>query len=205
MKLAVAMICFSVSFVAFANEYDDCVLAGLKGVSSDTSARLVAQACKNKVNEAKKSRRSSFGTDLAADDYSFNPSEAAQRHDDGLVSVQITNRASQKTITYVALTIKDGDYYDFKRNAKSSAKGTGQYDPFDGVLGSSEWENNRTHVYYYKLSLKPGKTIRLKFPLPKIGTLYSELTTILGRESKWADTVQQFKDEINPESKDPLE
>ncbi len=195
MRVIVALVCLSITFGANAGEYDDCVLTGLKGVSSDAGAKLVAQACKNKINEVRQNRRSSFGTDLASDEYAFNPVESFQRHDDGFVSQSFGNKSSGKTITYVVLTIKDGDFYGFKRTGKI----------FEEVLDQVTWQKDRTHVYYYKVTIKPGKSLRLKFPLPKSGTFYSEVTTVLGRESKWSDAAQQFKDEAKPEAKDPLE
>jgi hypothetical protein len=42
--------------VAVAGEVDDCVLSGLKGVSSDAAARMVKQACESKVAAARKDR-----------------------------------------------------------------------------------------------------------------------------------------------------
>lgn len=203
MRTVVAAVCISIAFGVCADEYDECVLAGIKGVSSDTGARFVAQACKNKIKETQKSRRASFGNDINPQDYRLITGEnSVQRHEDGTFSQVFENQSSVRTITYVALTIRDGDYYDFK-----PAGGKGQdkwlFDPFDNARVL--WERNRTRVYYYKVVVKPGKTLRLKFPSPKSDTFYSEIAVALGRESKLSDTIQQFKDAVIPEERDPLE
>ncbi|MCX7168150.1 MAG: hypothetical protein NTV11_18005 [Rhodocyclales bacterium] len=193
MRVAATIICLSITFGAYAGEYDDCVLTGLKGVSSDAGAKLVAQACKNKINEVRQSRRSNFGTDLAAGEYAFNPTDSVQRHDDGLVSQTLVNKTSQKTITYVALTVGDG--------VKPAAIEKGKVFDVDDYIRTAK----PASVFYYKVAIRPGKSIRLKFPLPKSGAFYTEVTTVLGRESKWADAAQQFKEDVSPEPKDRLE
>lgn len=218
MKNLVVAICLCVPITALAGAYDDCILSGMKGVSGDTGAALVAQACRSKISEAQRQKRSAFGTDLEAKDYSLESGDGSVKsHADGFWSQVFVNRSQYKSVTYVALKILDGDYYDFKpaeaENGEMAVRQQGTSkrkldDPFVGVLGSiekSSWQDKRTHVYHYKLALKPGKSIRLKFPEPKTGTFYSTVTTAIGRESKWGDTIQQFKDEALPEASDPLE
>lgn len=218
MKSFVAAICLSVPITVFAGAYDDCILSGMKGVSGDSGAALVAKACQNKVKEGQRQKRSAFGADLETKDYSLEGGgDFVKAHADGFWSQVFVNRSQHKTVTYVALKILDGDYYDFKpAEAESGGNAVRQQgtskrkldDPFVGVInamGESYWQEKRTHVYHYKLALKPGKSVRLKFPEPKTETFYSSATVVLGRESKWGDATQQFKDEVLPEASDPLE
>lgn len=54
------LICGVIAFIAHgavgAGEVDDCILNGLKGVSSDAAARMVKQACESKVAAARADR-----------------------------------------------------------------------------------------------------------------------------------------------------
>lgn len=188
------------SGIALAGAYDDCVLNGMKGVSSDAAARLVAQSCRNRITEAKKAKVEAFGSTLSEDEFVYvNGEGSVQTHEDGYFSQALKNKSSFKSITYVALNIKDGDYYDYKE-----AK-------WGGVLinpeGRAKWESERSRTYFYKLSLKPGNEVRLMFRKPRIDAFYAEVTTVLGREAKWSDTISTsaFSSNIKPEPKDPLE
>ena len=195
---AIALVLFS--GLALAGTYDDCVLNGMKGVSSDTAARLVAQSCRNKIAEVKKAKLAAFGSAFSEDEFVYvTGKDSVQTHEDGYFSQAIRNKSSFKSITYVALNIKDGDYYDYKE-----AKWGGVSIDSEG---RTKWENERSHTYFYKLSLKPGNEVRLMFRKPRTDSFYAEVTTVLGREAKWSDTISTsaFSSNVKPEPKDPLE
>lgn len=187
------------SGAALADTYDDCVLNGMKGVSSDAAARLVAQSCRNKIAEAKRAKVAAFGSALSENEFTYVTGKGSvQNHEDGYFSQVLKNTSSFKSITYVALNVKDGDYYDYKE------KGSGIFTDFEG---RTKWENERSRTYFYKLSLKPGNEVRLMFRKPHTDSFYAEVTTVLGRESKWTDTISSsaFSSNIKPELKDPIE
>ena len=113
------LMCLLAVFVvpAHADTYDDCILSGMKGVSGDSAARMVAQACRNKVNEGRRVKQDSFGSTLEEREYKLQTTGngiAIERHDNGFYSSRLRNTSTAKTVTYVVLTIKDGDFYDFK-------------------------------------------------------------------------------------------
>lgn len=176
---------------AHADDYDDCVLKGTKGVSSETGARLVAQACRNKVDEKKRAKRERFGSELNKTEYKLDDIHTAI-HGGGYVSKRLRNTSSSMTLTYITLSIKDSDYSDYKESGKGG---------WDGILEKVEWESERTHTYFYKLFLRPGKEINLMFSQPRTNSFSSEITTALGRAAKLTDTVSttSFSDKIKPE------
>ena len=183
---------------ASVSAYDDCVINGVKGVSSDIAARLVAQSCKNKIAEAKKLKAAAFGSALSQDEFVYVSGKGSvQSHDDGYYSQVIKNRSPFKTITYVALNIKDGDYYDWKSKATINF-----FDP--DIL---KWQADRSHTYFYKLTLTPESEVRLMFRNPRTDSFYAEVVTVLGREAKWSDKIStsSFSKNIKPELNDPLE
>jgi hypothetical protein len=189
---------------AFAEAYDDCVLNGLKGVSSDAAARLVAQSCRNKISDSSRAKMAKFGTKLQEGEFVFvTGAGSVQNHEGGYFSRALKNSSSFNSITYVSLVIKDGDYYDFKPK--------GGIPILRDVIGDIEekgkWERERSHVFFYQLSLKPGKEVRLMFRAPRGESFYSEVVTVLGREAKWSDTISAnaFSTNVKPESRDPLE
>lgn len=190
------------SGTVLADGYDDCVLNGMKGISGDVAARAVIQSCKNKVAEAK---RATFGTPLNENEFEFvSGNGSVQRHDGGYYSQVLRNKSSSKLVTYVALQIRDGDYFEFKGK---SPKGEDDWKTkVTSAMDEMKWQDGRTHTYFYRLSVKPGNEVRLMFPSPTTGSFYSEITSILGRTTKWSDAVSisAFSGNIKPESLDPL-
>jgi hypothetical protein len=231
------------AITAHASDYDDCILKGMKGVSSDAAARLVAKACRNKVDEAKRAAKEAqrerltkvYGSELKGSEYEL-VKNTVEGHGAGYLSQTLRNTSSSNTLTAAKLTIKDGDYYDYKRSLdfdklrkfsnslpdKSigipvtapsgvSSMNTEGWQPIPESPAIDtdrlEWESKRTHEYYYKLFLRPGKEIRLIFPNPPTKSFYSEITTALGREAKWTDAVSatSLRDTIKPVPRDSLE
>lgn len=193
------LVCFAVmlsSSITYAGPYEDCVLSGMKGVSSDAAARAVNQACRAKINEARKAKQETYGSAMRDDEYSFSEDKYVGTHDDGFVSETFKNKSSYKTVTYVALMVMDGDYYKYKKS---------DYLDFEG---EAAWQKERSQTYYYKLSLKPNAEIKLLYRKPRTKPWFSNVVTVLGRESKWSDAMSPSAwggDVVKPESKDPLE
>ncbi|MDO9229761.1 MAG: hypothetical protein Q7U03_09365 [Syntrophales bacterium] len=187
------------AITAHAGVYEDCVLKGMKGVSSDAGARLVAEACRNKVNEAKRTKRESFGSTLNESEWKLVGNNNII-HGGGYISKRLRNTSSSMTLTYIVLTIKDGDYHDYKETGKG-------IDNWGIDWDRHKWEGERTHTYFYKIFLRPGKEISLMFPEPRTNSFSSEITTALGRAAKWTDAVStiSLSDTIKPEPIDPLE
>jgi hypothetical protein len=200
------------AITAHASDYDDCVLKGMKGVSSDVAARLVAEACRNKVDEARRAKRASFGAALDESEYQFG-NNSTERHDGGYISQTLQNKSLSKTLTGIMLTVKDGDYYDYKKVGLDLDKLRAMIDPAKGIPPPMpddpklKWESERTHTYCYMLTLKPGKKIKLMFPTPRTNSFYSEIDTALGREAKWTDAVStiSLRDTIKPVPCNPSE
>ena len=184
---------------AHADDYDDCVLKGMKGVSSETGARLVTQACRNKVDEKKRAKRERFGSELNKTEYKLDDIHTAI-HGGGYVSKRLRNTSSSMTLTYIALSIKDSDYSGYKESGKG-------FDNWGIDWDKMNWESEHTNIYYYKLFLRPGKEINLMFPQPRTNSFSPEITTALGRAAKLTDTISttSFSDKIKPEPIDPLE
>lgn len=181
----------------YAGPYEDCVLTGMKGVSSDTAARAVSQACASKRSEIKREKQEKFGVAMKSDEYAWNESKVVDTGKNGYLSKILKNKSNYKSITYIALEVLDADYYDFKKP---------QWSGFD-FEGESAWKKERSKTYYYKLSLKPNAETKLLFRSPSADTFWANITIVLGRESKWSDSISTsaWSDAVEPEPKDPLE
>jgi hypothetical protein len=110
----------------------------------------------------------------------------------------LTNSSQSFTLTYAKLVIKDDDYDLYKPDAKDG------WHPkdFDEAMRLA-WQLQRTHTFYYRLRLPPGKSIRLLFRA-KPGDFTSEVKIVRGMDSKWTDAIGGFSTSATPELKDPL-
>lgn len=187
-----------------AGQYEDCVLTGMKGVSSDAAARVVTQACRNKDIEADRKKQEKLGFPMKDDEYAFNENNGADTHQDGFYSHTFRNKSNYKTVTYVALEILDADYYEYKT---SIFKEMGLGFLADDFVDEAAWKRERSQTYYFKLSLKPNAVTKLLYRTPRTKTWRSKVATVLGRESKWSDSISTsaWGDTVKPEPKDPLE
>ncbi len=138
------------------------------------------------------SKKEVFGSALNNSEYKIDNNDAV-RHDAVFISLPLQNMSSFETLTYVKLAIRDSDYYNYE--------GAGDYDD------RLKWGSDRTHIFFYKLFVRPGKKIRLMFPCPATDSFYPEILTVFGREAKWTDIVSiiSFSDQIKPDPRDPLE
>jgi hypothetical protein len=97
-------------YAAVAEDLDTCVINGLKGVTSDVAARLVRQACENKITaQRRKEIASRYGERV---DLPLKWVGHTSTHSSGEVRVTVKNESSQ-TVLYVelgmsALHPKDG-------------------------------------------------------------------------------------------------
>lgn len=134
---------------------------------------------------------------MKSDEYTWNESNTFGTEKNGYLSQVLKNKSSYKAITYVALEVLDADYYDFKNP---------QWLAFD-LEAELAWKKERTKTYYYKLSLKPNAVTKLLYRAPRTGTFWTNITMVLGRESKWSDSISTsgWSDAVVPESRDPLE
>jgi len=196
LRLVIAAL-YLLSSYTYAGPYEDCVLTGMKGVSSDAAARAVSQACASKRSEIKREKQEKFGFAMKSDEYTWNEGNTVGAEKNGYLSEIIKNKSSYKTITYVALEVLDADYYDFKQP---------KWPAFD-FEGESAWKKERSKTYYYKLSLKPNAMTKLLYRAPRTDTFWANITMVLGRESKWSDSISTsvWSDTVEPEPKDPLE
>ncbi len=187
-----------------AGPYEDCVLTGMKGVSSNTAAGAVAQACRNKVNEVKKEKREKLGLPMKDDEYAWSESNQFDTQANGYLSEIFKNKSSYKTVTYVALEILDADYYECINFASFIPGQKSVPCDFEDLAA---WQKKRSQTYYYKLSLKPNAVTKLLYRPTRTETLRSRVVTVLGRESKWSDSIatSAWGETVKPEPKDPLE
>lgn len=192
----VLVILVLLSTQSHAGPFEDCVLAGMKGVSSDAAARAVSQACNNKRNEVQKERREKLGLPMKGDEYVWSESNQFDNSENGFMSEIFKNKSNYKTVTYVALEILDADFYEYKNPI---------FPTYD-FEGQTAWQKERTQTYYYKLLLKPNSATKLLYRTPRTKTWWSKATIVLGRESKWSDSISASTGgTTKPESKDPLE
>jgi hypothetical protein len=185
--LGIAVVCLAAS-AALAGSYEDCVLSGMKGVTSNLAALAVQQACKNKDDEVRKAKQETFGTSMREGEYEW-ANNSLSKEGEGYLSQMLRNKSQNKVITYFSLEIREGDYYEQDNLA---------------------WQYERSTMYYYKLALKPNDTVRLLYPIPRTENKYfSMVRTVLGRESKWSDSMSpsawMSSGKVKPEAKDPLE
>ncbi len=195
----------------YSDSYDDCVLGGMKGISSDVAAKSVTQACRNKFNETRKSRESEFGETILENEYDFKVGYNSEI--DGFLVTTLKNTSSYKTITYVSLVMRNIDFYEYKgkdaiRTLESLLdKRTLEKLPLeknDYSQSKVDWEKERTTKIYYKLTLKPGQEIKLLYRKPRVKTFYPDIETVMAREKKWSDTIL-VGGTLKPEPKNPLE
>jgi|GEM_PF-3542248 len=183
-----------------AGAYDDCILSGMKGVSSDAASRMVAKACANKIDEAHDAAvQREFGSALPAQicnlatNYEILP--------DGRKHIRISNNSPSQTITYVELILRDADFYDFEKAHPEKANEPLSESILTTAIEKPKWESDRTHRLHYKLTLGPLKSTSVIFQA-KDGP-YIEVGAVRGREKKWTDGMSSNANPVSPEKSDP--
>jgi len=111
----------------------------------------------------------------------------------------LQNLSESKTITYIALEVKEGDYYDWK--SKFSPKDMSAGAAVERAIGPMKWQGDRLHTFYYKVTLLPKSSVKLKFKI-RAKDFWSETKIVMGREKRWTDLIST--EMSMPESGDPL-
>lgn len=178
--LFVALAVAIIQDCAFAFSMNDCILEGMKGVSSDIAARMVKQACEEKANEARQKNVAAlvkeFGDPIAPESVSLaaNYSRESGRH----VSIQATNNVKNgdQTIRYIKLSVAPVE---------------------DGFCAT--WKRT---VFAYKLTLTPGSSIKLQASAPNTEDVCFEILAVRGTSAGWSDF--SIAGTIEPMGKDPF-
>jgi hypothetical protein len=153
----------------------DCVLGGMKGVSSDVAARQIRWACDQKYQEHKRKRLQEFGEILERS--SFIKAPNWDHEGPGFHKIQFTNGNSDKTITYVRLRVA----------------------PAEDQEGPCDTGKAKRHAY--KLFIKPGATISFAYPSTNKSECIN-VDMVVGRPPSWRDL--SLSSLARPEDSDPL-
>lgn len=163
--------------------YDDCILQGLKGVSSDAAARIIRQSCENKRTEFHRQADKKINDEYGADDNTSileDYSKGYSLQSGGYASNEYKNISNDqsKLISYVKLAVQAIDkngYCDY----------------------------STTKYYSYKTSIKPGATASLFFKVPSSKSICINVTAVKTKPYKWNEfsLTSSFK----PLDMDPFE
>lgn len=105
---AFLVLCLGLSAGAtHAFDMDDCIINGVKGVSTDLGAKMVRMACERKLAEAVRQkvelRTREYGEPL--DPLSLEKGKYYKEVAAGIQSMQYTNKNKDKTVTYFRLEV----------------------------------------------------------------------------------------------------
>lgn len=160
---------------------NDCILNGVKGVSSDVAARLVRKACEDKQEEHRQQRGNALKQEYGEliDTASVVKAKFFNTESAGFASIEITNsaRSPERTLTYVKLSVMPA---------------AGDNQPCDP---------QREARYSYKLTLKPGTSINLVFP-SDAKAICTSIEAARGRPTAWKDF--SLSGSVKPLDKDPF-
>lgn len=168
----------------FAFSINDCILEGMKGISSDAAARAVTKACEEKREDARQKSIAALTKEYGEP---IDPSLVAKAKNysaesSGKASIQITNHAlsPERTIRYVNLSVSPTD-------------ANGHCNPWD------------KKTYAYKLMLPPSSSTQLTFPMPGFGgsSVCTEIITARAALKTWKDI--SIAGAANPMEKDPFD
>lgn len=165
-------------FPAHAFDVNDCIINGMKGVSSDVAARLVRVACDQKLKIFKEQESTKLAA-IYGD--TINPELIVPASSFEFVTMRIhslkfTNKTDM-TLLYVRIEV-----------APASAPGA----PCDP---------EKVRIFAYKTTVKPGAAVNLVYPAATSSECVVA-TVARGRTSSWKDV--SFSTSIKPEEKDPL-
>ena len=183
LSVAIAYGLLPLSVNAQTFSYDDCVLQGLKGVSSDAAARMIRQSCENKrtdfYRQADKKINDEYGVDDSTsilDDYS----KSYSLESGGYASNEYKNISQDDTklISYVKLSVQATDkngYCDY----------------------------SSTKYYSYKTSIKPGSNGSFFFKAPSSKSICLKVASVRTKPYKWSEF--SLSSSFKPLDKDPFE
>jgi hypothetical protein len=182
MKLLAATLgLFLVTSSASAFDLNDCIINGMRGVSSDVAARQVRYACDQKQRAYVAERRLKFeqefgealGTELLDLASTFDLAGPGKQ------SIQVTSKEPSKAVTLIRLEVA----------------------PAPGGAGAT-CDFTKSRVFAYKVMLKPTQRVRLIYPSVADSNCIS-LISANARPIKWTDVA--FSSTADPMPKDPLE
>ena len=172
---------FLMTSSALAFDLNDCIINGMKGVSSDVAARQVRYACDQKqrahVAERRLKFEQEFGEPLSTDLLEEAPHfelAGAGKH-----SIQVTSKEPSKAVTLIRLEVTPAP----------AGPGTA-CDP------------TRSRVFAYKVMLKPAQKVRLVYPSTADLNCLS-VVSANARPTKWSDVA--FSSSADPMPRDPFE
>lgn len=178
-----AVVGISVMCAQSANAFDlnDCIINGMKGVSSDVAARQVRYACDQKLRAYKAEELSKLEKEFgeAVDVVLAEKAKFYEIAGLGKHSIQITSRDASRTLTLVRLEIM----------------------PAPGGPGTN-CDPTRARVFAYKTLIKPGGSAKLVFPVAADSNCIS-VESVHARATTWRDV--SFSTTIDPLAVDPFD
>lgn len=165
----------------YAFDLNDCIISGMKGVSSDVAARQVRYACDQKLRAYKVEQLAKFEKEFGelvdsglAEQAKFFDLAGPGKH-----SIQISSREPARALTFVRLEIT----------------------PATGGPGTS-CDPLRARVFAYKTLIKPGASVKLVFPVVAESNCIA-VVSLHARPTAWSDV--SFSSTIDQLAVDPFE
>ena len=157
--LALSAILSVLSPSVFAFDLNDCIINGMKGVSNDTAARQIRNACDQKSKEEKRKvleKLSKEYGDIIDNEFFHNELRGDSK-------ARYRNESNDKVITFVRLAVW----------------------PRPDGAGTPCQPDGRTD-YFFKPGLKPRGFIQLDYPF-STPTDCRAIWAVMGRTSTWTD------------------
>lgn len=176
----VASVACAQSNAADSFNVNDCIINGMKGVSSDTAARQVRYACDQKKYEFKAQRLEALSKEFG-EPVEIETLEADKNFDlegPGRYSTSLTNKSPERVVTFVRLEVT----------------------PAPGGAGTV-CDTEKRRVYTYQIALKPRASIKLVYP-SSVPYHCIRPVLALGRAPSWKDV--SFSSSASPSEKDPF-
>lgn len=168
---------------SMAFDVNDCILEGLRGVTSDRAAAYINKACLAKQEAYRQQQMQlltqEYGESIRPD-YVLVGDYVAESEGVGSVQVTFASEMAAKVLGYVALSV---------------AVGGGGWCKFDFETNALET------TYVYKLAVKPGGSARLIFPY-KAGGACVQIAAARARKSTWREVSTSSP--VKPLEKDPF-
>ncbi len=164
-KRSILLLSALISISAFANtEIDDCIISGLKGVSSDSAARMIKQSCENKIKNKKKQEN--------LDEYGGNVYEELEFVNwvyDGADLKMLFKNNSNLSATLIKINVSE---------------------PKDD--GKCPYPSEEGNTFFYKVVIKPKSEGKFTSPISNLiqketKNLCLNAVALLGRDPKWSD------------------
>lgn len=161
-------------------DVNDCIISGMKGIASDSAARMVKEACERKQQEQPEWKVNEYMKQLGAvaagitiELVEFSFSEAPGFH-----SATYRNTDSEKSVTFIRLKVTPGP-----------------------ALGQ-DCDYTETKFEVFRVSVPPGKQIKLIYPSRGGNVSCTTLTTVFAREALATDVPSPRA--VKALAKDPL-